>query len=130
MCHTMCSPQGTVEMVMPELKGYIKIMKGVSLLRRCMKKSQSFNITVQITSQDGNGNSRTATMCHKMCSFQETIEMVMLELKWWLKNEEGVSCFGHGKSQFFNITVKPEQYNSPTATMFHTMCSHKILLKR
>jgi hypothetical protein len=29
-----------------------------------------------------------------MSSFQETIEMVMLELKWWLKNEEGVSCFG------------------------------------
>ena len=57
-------------------------------------KSQFFNITVQNTSQDGNWNSRTATMCHTMSSFQETIEMVMLELKWWLKNEEGVSCFG------------------------------------
>ena len=56
-------------------------------------KSQCFNITVQNTSQDGNGNSQTATMCHTMCSFQETIEKVMLELKWWLKNEEGVSCF-------------------------------------
>ena len=65
-------------------------------------------------------------MCHTMSSFQETIEMVMLELKWWLKKEGGwvAAARMHAKSRFFNITLQKTWCdNSPTATISHTMCS-------